>query len=138
MKKKLIIPTIIYLIFLSTISAAPRFTADFYLGDRERYENKVLTFYVAYTSPWKVTFDHAVLKDYHPFTITTYYQGERGGSLYCLVHKSKARYFVRKYGTKMEFKKDLKGNPKVISKQLKAKFYKWHFTGGHEWVAIVK
>jgi hypothetical protein len=123
---------------LSALADIPRFTANYYLADREKYEGQVVTVYVDSVSTWKVSFDSAVLKDYYPYTVYTAYKGERGGSMYCLVHKSKNKNFSRHYGNKSQYKKNMNGDLVLKSKSLKAQFYKWEFNGGHEWVLIVK
>ena len=135
--KKLISMVVVLISIAASVSGAPRFTADFYLGDRERYQDKMVTVHVSHVLPWKVSFNHKVLEDYYPFSLSTAYKGKRGGTIYALVHKSKAKNFIRNYGKEARYINKMSGK-QIASKAVKGQFYKWIYDDGHEWIVIIK
>ncbi len=112
----------------------PRDTADFYTLRPERYENKNVTLYVAYTMQWKYE-GPSIPDGFRPLTLFTSYQGERGGYINALVSDDKYAKIVRDYGSKPRYD----GSNKIKSDRLTCLFYKWKDkSGGVEWVVVVK
>lgn len=106
------------LFFAGTLFAAPRFTADFYKGDPASYLNKVVSLKINSATP--SSFE--AIKGYVSFHCNTAYKTERGGYMYVLVPKEKAKSFSRNYG-EVKAKSTIDGvSVNIPTKDLKGKF----------------